>query len=224
MSDDEQQGDATDVTDADNGVSTDASTPSTSGDSSTNQDNAIGTSAKVSYAVELVAQPDKASCWAGSMAMLVGFRRSVSIPPEQVAEEAGQTLRRSYGWDELEAVRDHFGFQAISLPSGASLYYDPTQWHDWLASYGPLWVTTVGNPSHAIIVAGIHGDMTPDGTTVEVMNPWDTRVGFDADPIDFHPANEGYQYSQSFADFAADFGNVGLSLPLADWRVLYLQG
>ena len=223
---DQPDGGGTDTTGTDTtgtdttGTDTTGTDPGTTGGGGS----ASGSPVDVSYAVELIPQPDKLSCWAGSMSMLVGFRRQVSIPPEQVAEEAGQTLRRSYGWDELEAVRDHFGFVAVELPSNASLYYDPPQWHQWLSTLGPLWVTTVGNPSHAIVVAGIHGDLTPDGTTVDILNPWDTRASFDADEIDFHPDNGGYQYTQSFSAFAADFGNVGLALPSGDWRILYLPG
>jgi N-acetyl-anhydromuramyl-L-alanine amidase AmpD len=176
----------------------------------------------VSYDVPLVPQTDKLSCWAGAMAMLVGFRHQISIAPETLAEQVGRSLRMSYGWDELEAVRDGFGFQTIELPSDASLYYTPTQWHDWLARYGPLWVTTVGNPSHAIVVRGIHGDLTPDGTTISILNPWDTTTAFDSDVVDFHPPNQGRAYDQKFSDFASDFGSVGLALPFGDWRVLYL--
>lgn len=173
------------------------------------------------YDVELIPQPDKTSCWAAAMAMLVGYRRAVSISPETLAQEVGRSLRTSYGWDMLEAVKDHFGFQDISLPSNASLYLSPEQWQEWLNTYGPLWVTTVGAPSHAIIVTGLSGDLTHDGTTVCILNPWDTTKNFSADPVDFDPFNPGRAYTQSFTDFAADFGNLGLD-DYGRWRVLYL--
>lgn len=174
-----------------------------------------------SYDVMLEPQPDKLSCWAGSMAMLVGYQRQQSVPPESLAEEVGRSLRTSYGWDMLEDVKDHFGFQDISLPSNASLYVSPQQWADWLSAYGPLWVTVVGAPSHAIIVKGIQGDLTPEGTTVDILNPWDINTAFDGDAIDFNPPNTGLSYTQSFADFTADFGNLALD-NYGDWRVLYL--
>jgi hypothetical protein len=173
------------------------------------------------YNVELVPQPDKLSCWAASMAMLVGFARRMSITAEALAQEVGRSLRTSYGWDMLEQVKDRFGITAIKLPSNASLYPSPEQWYQWLDSYGPLWITTVGSPSHAIVVRGISGDMTSAGTTLSILNPWDVSTTFDNDEIDFHPANPGRQYSQSFADFAADFGRLGLD-DYGSWRVLYI--
>ena len=176
----------------------------------------------VAYDVPLIGQPDKCSCWAGAMAMLVSFRRDQSISPEALAQGVGRSLRTSYTWDMLEAVRDGFGFQVIAIPSNASLYYQPEQWYRWLVEHGPLWVTEAGNPSHAVIVRGLAGDLTPAGTTISISNPWDTSADFDADEIDFHPANRGRAYDQTFADFASDFGSVGLNLPSGDWRVLHL--
>ena len=177
--------------------------------------------ADVTYDVPLIPQPDKLSCWAGSMGMLVSFRTQASYPPEQLANDVGRSLRTSYGWDELEAVKDKFGFKEISLPSNASLYPSPQQWSDWLNDYGPLWVTTVGAPSHAIVVRGIKGDLTPDGTQVLINNPWDTSATFSNDEIDFSPANNGLQYQQSFTQLAADFGNLALD-DYGSWRVMYL--
>jgi hypothetical protein len=177
--------------------------------------------ADVTFDVPLIPQPDKYSCWAGSMAMLVGFRKQALYTPEQIANEVGLSLRMSYGWDELEAVKDHFGFVDVPLPSNASLYPSPDQWSAWLSSYGPLWVTTVGAPSHAIIVRGIMGDLTPEGTRMLINNPWDTSATFSSDEVDFVPPNNGISYEQSFADLAADFGNLALD-NYGSWRVLHL--
>ena len=177
--------------------------------------------ADIFYDVPLIPQPDKLSCWAGSMAMLLSFRKQGSFAPEQLANEVGLSLRTSYGWDMLEAVKDHFGFKDVELPSNASLYPSPDQWSNWLSNYGPLWVTTIGAPSHAIVIRGIKGDMTTDGTRMLINNPWDTGTTFSSDEIDFAPANNGIAYEQSFPDLAADFGNLELS-DYGSWRVLYL--
>jgi hypothetical protein len=176
----------------------------------------------IDYKVELVPQPDKLSCWAGSMAMIVGWRDGVSIPPETLANQVGRSLRTSYSWDMLEAVREYYGFLDIALPSNASLYVDVDQWSQWLADCGPLWVTVVGAPSHAIVVHGIDGDGTPEGTTVSINNPWDLNAGFSADAVDFDPFNQGMAYTQTFADFTADFGNLGLA-DYGSWRVLFIS-
>ncbi len=173
------------------------------------------------YDVELIPQPNKLACWAASMAMLVSYFKGKSIGPEALANEVDRSLRTSYGWDLLEEVKDHFGIRAIKLPSNYSFVPAPQQWHDWLKTYGPLWVTTIGAPSHAIVVHGISGDLTPSGTSMKILNPWDTRVSFDSDPIDFNPANEGYAYSRKYDVFASEFGNMSLG-NYGDWRVLYI--
>ena len=85
----------------------------------------------------------------------------------------------------LEAVKNRLGFVDIPLPSNASLYPSPDQWASWLTGNGPLWVTTIGAPSHAIIVRGITSDLTPAGTQMLINNPWDTSTTFTDDPIDF---------------------------------------
>jgi hypothetical protein len=175
----------------------------------------------ISYDVPLIPQPDKLSCWCGSMAMLLSFRRQASYAPEQLAQDVGRSLRTSYGWDMLEAVKDQFGFKDIPLPSNASLYPSPQTWCDWLTGNGPLWITTVGAPSHAIVLCGLSGDLTPEGTTASINNPWDTTTSFSADEVDFAPPNAGRSYTQSFVDLASDFGNLGLP-DYGNWRVLYL--
>jgi hypothetical protein len=175
----------------------------------------------LSYNVPLIPQPNKLSCWAASMAMLLSHHRKMSISPESLAQEVGRSLRTSYGWDMLEDVKNYFGLKEIALPSNTSLYPSPQQWHEWLKTYGPLWVTTIGAPSHAIVIHGISGDLTPKGTTIKIFNPWDITKKFDADPIDFNPANYGIAYSRTFNAFAAEFGLLNLD-DYGKWRILYL--
>jgi hypothetical protein len=192
----------------------------TNGHARSSQRRATALSAEILYTVPLIPQPDKLSCWAASMAMLLSFRRGETVSPERLAQEVGRSLRTSYSWDMLEAVKDQFGFHEIDLPSNATLYPLPEQWFQWLNDYGPLWVTVRGAPSHAIIVHGISGDLTPSGTTIHVLNPWDTTAAFSGDQVDFDPLNNGRAYAQPFEAFAADFGLI--NLPLGNWRVLCL--
>lgn len=171
--------------------------------------------------VALIPQPDKNACWAASMAMLLSWRRRASFSPETLANEVGGSLASSYSWDLLKAVRERYGFTMIQQPSNTSLYHTPRQWADWLRDYGALWVVIVGAP-HAVVLAGIRGDLdNPASVQVKVLNPWDTRVSFDTDPIAFHPANRGYQDWLPFQDFAADFGNMA-EADYGNWRVLHL--
>ncbi|MGY3264874.1 N-acetylmuramoyl-L-alanine amidase [Lysobacter sp. HA35] len=175
----------------------------------------------VEHRVTLVPQPDKNACWAASMAMLKSFRSDASFDPEAFVHEAGGSLATSYGWDQLERVRDHYGFRVIEQPSNASLYHTPTQWAQWLRDFGPLWVVIVGAP-HAVVVSGIRGDLNdPAATELYVLNPWDTTTAFDNDPVAFNPPNRGFEGWMSFDSFAADFGNMA-EPDYGNWRVLHL--
>ena len=175
----------------------------------------------IEYPVQLVPQPNKLACWAASMTMLLSFRRNASYEPETLANEVGGSLMTSYSWDLLQAVRDRYGFVAIDVPSNASLYFSPAQWAQWLRDFGPLWVVIVGMP-HAVVVSGLRGN-TDDANACEVrlLNPWDTRVSFDDDAVDFRPANAGYADWLSFQQFASDFGNMA-EPDYGNWRVLHL--
>jgi len=180
----------------------------------------------IEYPVELIPQPDKNSCWAAAMAMLLSFRRSQSCTPGSLAEEVGVSLMTSYSWELLEAVRDHYGFIAIDVPPNSSLYFSPAEWIKWLREFGPLWVVIVGAP-HAVVVSGLRGNPEdPASCQVKVLDPWDSRVAFDDDPIEFHPANHGHAEWLPFEQFASDFGDIAKfdkSLTYeGNWRVLWL--
>ncbi|KAF1722806.1 trypsin-like peptidase domain-containing protein [Pseudoxanthomonas wuyuanensis] len=175
----------------------------------------------VEHRVALVPQPDKNACWAASMAMLKSFRSDASFDPEAFVREAGGSLATSYGWDQLERVRDHYGFRVIEQPSNASLYHTPVQWAQWLGDLGPLWVVIVGAP-HAVVISGIRGDLSDAASTeVYVLNPWDTTTVFDNDAVAFNPPNRGHEGWMPFEEFAADFGNMAQP-DYGNWRVLHL--
>jgi N-acetyl-anhydromuramyl-L-alanine amidase AmpD/V8-like Glu-specific endopeptidase len=182
---------------------------------------ALGNDGPSDHPVHLIPQPNKDACWAASMAMLLAHRRQQSRTPESIINEVGGSLASSYGWELLNAARDHYGFRVIDQPSNASIYHAPKQWAEWLNTYGPLWVVIVGAP-HAVVVAGIRGNLDDaNATQVKILNPWDTRIAFDNDPIEFHPANNGYEDWLPFADFAADFGNMAQP-DYGNWRILHL--
>lgn len=180
-----------------------------------------GRSVDLTFAVPLIPQPDKKSCWAASMSMLLSYYRQAEMTPESLAQQVGLSLRTSYGWDMLEAVRTKFLFKEVSLQSNYSYVPPPENWYQWLDQFGPLWVTLKGNPSHAVVVAGISGDLTPANTSIHVLNPWDEKTHFDKDPVDFHPANPGREETLGFNDFSVLFGNMGLA-DYGHWRILYI--
>jgi N-acetyl-anhydromuramyl-L-alanine amidase AmpD/V8-like Glu-specific endopeptidase len=181
----------------------------------------LGADGPSDHAVHLIPQPNKHACWAAAMAMLLAHRRPSSHTPESIAREVGGSLATSFGWDLIKAVKARYGFEVIDQPSNASIYHAPKQWAEWLNAFGPLWVVIVGAP-HAVVVAGIRGNLDdPASTEVKILNPWDTRTAFDNDPVEFRPANVGYEAWLPFDTFAGDFGNMA-EADYGNWRILHL--
>lgn len=181
----------------------------------------------VSYDVALIPQPNKFACWAASMAMILSYKRQASITPETLANEVGRDLSSSYSWDLLESVCSHYGFTSlINVPSETSVYYTPQQWDDWLTQYGPIWFTFIWSDgeSHALVLKGISGDGTPEGTYFDIQNPWDINTTFDNnDPVNFNPENVGTTQNMPFLEFANTFGSLGYDSAKANFRIMYLQ-
>ncbi|GAB5473901.1 MAG: hypothetical protein Mars2KO_20000 [Maribacter sp.] len=182
------------------------------------------------YDVPLIPQPNKFSCWAASMAMLVSYSRSLrtsssmELSADELASEVGFTLNQSYGWDRLETVKEHFGFEEI--PIVGIEYPTAAQWRLWLDNYGPLYVTIEGTPSHAIIIHGITNETTETSSRLSILNPWNTEEEFDNDPTIFNPPNEGLRAVLSVQDLnrRMNGGDLGILARYQDWRILYLPG
>jgi len=120
----------------------------------------------IGYSVSLVAQPTESSCWAASIAMLV------NETPQAVVEAAGMSLDEGYGWDQIEPAAHQWGLSELAPASGP-----PSVLASWLSENGPLWVVERGAPYHAVVVGGISGDGSMDGTYVTVYNPWPVGSG-----------------------------------------------
>ena len=140
----------------------------------------------VKLSVQLVPQPTDRSCWAASMAMIVGNRDNISIEAESIASAAEMTTTDSYGWEGIQTAVDHW-----NLREQGPACLTPSAWAAMLRTSGPIWIVETGNPYHAVVVIGIDGDGTPEGSTVYINNPW--------------PPNSGVQEAKAFVDFENEF-------------------
>ena len=141
----------------------------------------------IEHAVNLVPQPTAVSCWAAALAMVVGFRDSTSYPVTAIARRAGMNTTSGYGWSE---IRSAVGVWGLSTTAPMSAY--PAYWARLLQNHGPLWVVRTGAPYHAVVVGGIRGNGTLDGTQVTVYDP--------------SPPNQGTVHTRAFRDFDRAFG------------------
>jgi hypothetical protein len=142
----------------------------------------------VSYDVPLIAQPDGMTCWAAALAMIESYRDQASYGIDYFA---GPAPHHWMTWSQIEPIAVNLGFTEI-----APADFLPAAWRDLLATHGPLWIVTkaaVSNAaSHAVVLAGVSGDGSPERTQMRSNNP--------AGTVDV----------QSFTDFADrwDFGAV----------------
>jgi hypothetical protein len=133
----------------------------------------------VSYTVPgLVApqqQPSAMTCWATVIGMMTSWKRQQSISPRDAIAPAGDEFLRKFDAGEgLDSASAGRLYQALGLVAMQSLNPSIDGWDQYLRLYGPLYVD-IGYPTqtatHAVIVTGISGDGTADGTTITYADP-----------------------------------------------------
>jgi hypothetical protein len=135
----------------------------------------------------LIPQPTDVTCWAASLAMVVSARDRASTDPQRVASRAGMDVNTGYGWDDIRRA-----VSAWDLIEEGPQSTMPDELARWLETWGPIWVVEIGAPYHAVVLAGVRGDGTPEGTYVTVYNPW--------------PPGVGAIETKTFLDFENEFG------------------
>jgi hypothetical protein len=137
------------------------------------------------YEVPLVEQLTGMSCWAAAAAMLVGWRDCLAIEAADVARGAGR-------WEAYRDGLEPSDVAALSRAWGLSIEpirtYTVGDLRRLLARHGPLWVGEASPGLHVVVIAGMYGDGTPDGTLVRIADPW--------------PVGLGDRYTVTFAEFA----------------------
>jgi hypothetical protein len=124
----------------------------------------------VGSSIPLVAQPTDVTCWAASIAMLVGKTA------EEVCEAASMSVNEGYGWDQIRNAVSVWGLTEIGPACGGPDYFAP------MLQSSPLWIVEVGAPYHAVVLTGMYTDADDwaaafDTTRVTVNNPWPPGSG-----------------------------------------------
>ncbi|HEU0209821.1 MAG TPA: papain-like cysteine protease family protein [Candidatus Udaeobacter sp.] len=180
----EQENTSTDTVDSSSsgdsgGVATDAAT----GDSSTGPSSPVN----IHYTVSLVAQPDDYTCWAASSAMIRSYWHDVetssSNPSYSVQDIKDQVANAGPQYDVSQGLKPE-DTKPVGDILGLSFDYPMCYGVDGFASLlkdkGPvvfIRASMGGKGAHAIAVVGMNGDGTPDGTTVETLNPSPVGTG-----------------------------------------------
>ena len=156
--------------------------------------------------VPLVPQLTGMSCWAAAAAMIIGWRDCIDIDPEEVARASGR-------WsDYRDGMHPH---DIDSFARAWGLHIEPAgsltvaRLRELLERHGPLWVGEASAGLHVIVIAGAHGDGTPEGTFVRVLDPW--------------PEGRGERYTLSAAEL---LGNLRATVEISGEqpRILHTGG
>ena len=134
------------------------------------------------------------SCWAAGAAMVVGWRDQVSINPREIARAAGYWAQYAQGLEpeDTRLLEDVWG---LHTEPGQS--YSVEGFRRLLENYGPLWTAGAEPGPHIRVVAGLHGDGTPEGTKVVIVDPWERGMAA------FRPDNRGARYEETYAAYEA---------------------
>lgn len=155
--------------------------------------------------VPLVAQETGMSCWAAGAAMIVGWRDLHPTTDRRVAERSARmdAFRLGLLPSDIHAIAAAWGLRAE--PPRA---YGVTELWEALRGHGPLWVGEADPELHVVVVAGIEGDGTPDGTNVLVVDPWPVGVG-ERYTLTFRELMRNYQAATTLVGFEAQILHAG---------------
>lgn len=137
----------------------------------------------LTHTVSLINQESSNTCWAASVAMLATYFSGTQVAPIDVA------LRG----DQQRQIYDTFYSDLYALDRGLPVSYENyrdlvapwglvvlgsvglgtvNEWVDILDNYGPVVLDRyMLQPRHAVVVTGIEGDGTPQGTDLYINDP-----------------------------------------------------
>jgi hypothetical protein len=144
------------------------------------------------HEVPLVPQTSGMSCWAAAAAMLIGWRDRIYVEGPEVAQGAGR-------WQEFSA-----GLHPRDITDLARIWHltpIPEQDHRvealyrLLTRYGPLWLGEAVPGLHVVVIVGMYGDGTSEGTWVRINDPW--------------PVGRGERYRLRFDELMQNYRRAG---------------
>ncbi len=161
--------------------------------------------------IYLVPQLTGMSCWAASAAMVVGWRDLISINPEEIARGAGQWAAYTAGLNPNDV--DELA-RAWGLQKEWPLCYTIEGFRELLESCGPLWIGMAVPSGHAVVVTGLYGNGTPEGTFVRYNDPWPVGQGRERQVKNYT------QFMQEYENFASvdTAGNGNIQIIHANGR------
>lgn len=126
------------------------------------------------HEVPLVPQVTGMSCWAAAAAMLIGWRDSIAVDPGEVARAAGRWVEYSAGLEPRDVGSFARTWGLLMEPTAP---LDAARLLRLLSEHGPLWVGEASPGLHVVVVTGMVGDGTDDGSQLRIADPWPVGRG-----------------------------------------------
>ena len=140
------------------------------------------------YNVPLIAQSTSMSCWAASMAMILGWRNSQSVSQLAVAMNMGGPSYMPSFANGLNP-NDRYILERNGFTLDDPMCYSAALIESMLESYGPLWVASAVPTAHIRVVTGL------DKGVLHINDPW--------------PVSRGAKYTRSFSQFFGAMETLG---------------
>jgi len=145
------------------------------------------------YNVKLVPQYTPTTCWSAALAMLLNKEATMMPGMAKLGTNYGLLNDSDLsGPANTKKLADSYNLNLIHAMS-----WQAPALANMIGSYGPLMVDLLwnadqfvkgkGSSGHMIIIAGIRGDGTDEGTTIRIYDPW--------------PVGKGSKYSLTYGPF-----------------------
>ena len=156
----------------------------------------------------LVAQPAGAGGWATAAAMVIGWRDRAPVAPDALAELQYKV--------PMTGAPDTGGIAVFGAAAGLvaepAQPYTPDGLRSLLERNGPLWVGSIAQDLHAIVVTGLF--QTDGQIYVRIADPWDRVVGMPGAPAGYAATPvTGSRYVTRWDDFVAEYGQGAAGQP-----------
>lgn len=152
------------------------------------------------YNVPLVAQTSRMSCWAASIAMILGWRHQASYSDEMIAQNPGGLNYMTSYQNGLDP-NDRYILRRNGFEVDPPQCYLPNTILTRLSQRGPLWVATWAPGPHIRVIAGMAGG------TLWINDP--------------APVNRGSIYPRTFEQFFGAMETLG-SREMAEPNPVYV--
>jgi hypothetical protein len=151
--------------------------------------------------VELIPQDKSNACWLASSTMMRSWKDQASYPLSdtlKVLDASGGSFTQTYNADnglsfaDNQKIVETLGLTALPPASYTIDYFFSVL--DQSPIMAVIMFSATSTIAHMVVITGISGDRTPDGTTLSINDPL--------------PLNAGHTYTISFTDFLNKFESV----------------